>query len=122
MGVQLSRHAILRYWAGTPNQHRQANRLYSRMRIGAAQRELSRGNGERFLASGYGCVLHADWFRRHNTTVLPNGAHLWYKGDDGLRWLGKIRATTTTEGVYLVRFFCMTRDRSSFFLRRATRL
>ena len=42
MGLQLSRQDILRYWAGTPNQHRQINRLYRRMRIGAVQRELSR--------------------------------------------------------------------------------
>ena len=32
------------------------NRLYPRMRIGAVQRELSRNNGERFLAPGYACV------------------------------------------------------------------
>ena len=97
-------HAILRYWTGTPNQHRQTNRLYRRMRIGAAQRELSRSNGERFLAPGYGCVPRAEWLRRYSATVLPNGAHFWYKGDDGLWWLGKISASTTTDGVYLVRF------------------
>ena len=104
MDLQLSRHAILRYWEGTPNRHRQTNRLYRRMRIGAAQRELSRNNGQRFLAPGYGCVSHADWLRRYCNTVLPNGAHFWYKGDDGLWWLGKISATTPTDGVYLVRF------------------
>ena len=65
---------MLLYWAGTPNQHRQANRLYRRMRIGAAQRELSRSNGERFLAPGYSCVSHAYWLRRYFNTVLPNGA------------------------------------------------
>ena len=48
MDLHLSRSHILRYWAGTPDQHRQTNRLYRRMRIGAAQRELSRNNGERF--------------------------------------------------------------------------
>ena len=48
MDLHLSRSHILRYWAGTPDQHRQANRLYRRMWIGAAQRELSRNNGERF--------------------------------------------------------------------------
>ena len=59
MDLHLSRSHILRYWAGTPDQHRQTNRLYRRMRIGAAQRELSRNNGERFLAPGYACVPHA---------------------------------------------------------------
>ena len=60
---------ILRYWAGTPDQHRQTNRLYRRMRIGAAQRELSRNNGERFLAPGYGCVPRrlAPSLPRHST-------------------------------------------------------
>ena len=54
MNLQFFRHDILRYWAGTSNQHRQTNRLYGRMRISAAQREISRSNGERFLAPGYG--------------------------------------------------------------------
>ena len=35
MDLQLFWHEILRYWVGTPNQHRQTNRLYRRMRIGA---------------------------------------------------------------------------------------
>ena len=104
MVLQLFHHEVLRYWAGTPNQHRRTNRLYRRMRIGAAQRELSRNNGERFLAHGYGCVPRSEWLSRYSTTVLPNGAHFWYKVDDGLWWLGKISASTTTKGVYLVRF------------------
>ena len=53
MDLQLFRHEIFRYWAGTPNQHRQTNRLYRRMRIGAAQRELSRSSDERFLATAF---------------------------------------------------------------------
>ena len=48
MDLHLSRTHILRYWAGSPDQHRQTNRLYRRMRIGAAQCELSRNNGGRF--------------------------------------------------------------------------
>ena len=93
-----------RYWVGTPNQHRQTNRLYRRMRIGAAQRELSRNNGERFLAHGYGCVPRAEWLSRYSTTVLPNGVHFWCKSDEGLWWLGKISASTTTKGAQLMRF------------------
>ena len=84
MDLQLSRHEILRYWAGAPIQHRQTNRQYRRMRVGAAQRELSRNKGERFLAHGYGCVPRAECLSRYSTTMLPNGAHFWYKGDDGL--------------------------------------
>ena len=71
MDLHLSRPHILRYWAGTPDQHRQTNRLYRRTRIGAAQRELSRNNGEHFLAPGYACVSRADWLRRYHDTVLP---------------------------------------------------
>ena len=48
------------------------------MRIGVAQNELSRNNVERVLAPGYSCVPR-------------------------LRWLGKISASMTDEGVYLVR-------------------
>ena len=54
------------------------------MRIGAAQRELSRNNGERFLAPGYAFVPRVEWLRRDRDTVLSKGAHVWYKGDDGL--------------------------------------
>ena len=104
MGLHLSRSHILPYWAGAPDQHRQTNRLYRRIRIGAAQRELSRNNGKRFLVPGYACVLRAEWLRRYHDTVLPKGAHFWYKGDDGLWWLGRISASTTEDGVYLVRF------------------
>ena len=104
MDLQLSRQQILLYLAGTPNQHRQTNRLYRQMRIGAAQRELSRANGERFLAPDYGCVPRADWLRHYSTTVLPNGAHFWYKADDGLWWFGKISARTSSDGEYLVLF------------------
>ena len=56
MDLNLSRSLSLRYWAGTPDQHRQTNHLYRRMRIGAAQRHLSRNNGERLRAPGYACV------------------------------------------------------------------
>ena len=94
----------MRYWAGTPDQHRQTNRLYRRMRIGAAKRELFRNNGERFLAPGCACVPRAKWLRLYRDTVLPKGAHFWYKSGDRLWWLGKIIANTTEDGVYLVRF------------------
>ena len=69
MDLQLSRKQILLYWAGTPNQHRQTKRLYRQMRVGAAQREISRANGERFLAPGYGCVPRADWLRHYSTSA-----------------------------------------------------
>ena len=104
MDLHLSRFHILRYWAGTPDQHRQTNRFYRRMRIGAAERELSENNGERFLAPGYARAPRAEWLRHYHDTVLPKGARVWYKGDDGLWWLEKVSASTTEDGVYLVRF------------------
>ena len=103
MDLHLSRSHILRCWAGTPDQHRQPNRLYRQMRIGAVQRELSLNNGERFLAPGYACVPHGEWLRRYRDTVPPKGANFWYKGDDGFWWLEEISARTTEDGVYLVR-------------------
>ena len=48
MDLQHSQQHILHYWAGTPLQHQQANRLYRRMRVGAAQREISQDEGARF--------------------------------------------------------------------------
>ena len=104
MDLHLSCPHILRDWAGTLDQNRQTNRLYRRMRIAVAQHELSRNNGEHFLAPGYACVTRAEWFRRNHDTVLPKGAHVWYKGDDGLWWLGEISARTTEDKVYLVCF------------------
>ena len=59
-------------------------RLHRQMSIGAVRQKISRVNGERFLAPGYGCVPRADWFRHYVTKVLPHGARFWYKADDGL--------------------------------------
>ena len=100
---------------------RTTNRFYRRMRIGAAQRKLSRNHGERFLAPGYACAPRAEWLRCYRDTVLPKGAHVWYKGDDGMWWLGKISASTTEDGVYLVRVWTIRGRSSSLFPRRATR-
>ena len=122
MNLYLSRSRTLRYWAETPDQNRQNNRLYRRMRIGAAQRELSRNNGERFLAPGYPCVPRANWLRRYHGTVLLQGAHFWYRGDDGLCWLGKISASITEDKVYLVSFLDDPGPIKLPLPRRATRI
>ena len=60
MDLHPFRSHILRYWAGTPDQHRQTNRLYRRTQIGAAHLGPSRNNEERFLAPGYACVPRVD--------------------------------------------------------------
>ena len=90
LDLQHSRRHIFLYWSGTPTQHRQANRLHRQMRIGAAQRGLSRSKDQIFLASGYILIPRDLWLRSFSSTVLPPGAHLWYKARDGLWWLGKI--------------------------------
>ena len=107
MDLQLSRQQILLYWAGHLNQHRQTNRRYRQMRIGAAQRELPRANGERFLAPGYGCVPCAGWLRHYSTTAprcSPMGPIFGAKPMTDLWWLGIISARTSIDGEYLVRF------------------
>ena len=58
--LQLSRTHILRYRAGTPDQHRQNNGLHRQTRIGAAQRQLSPIDGERFMAPGHARVPRAE--------------------------------------------------------------
>ena len=63
-----------------------------------------RGGTARGLALGYACVSRADGLRCYHDAVLPKQAHFWYKGDDGLWWLGKISASITEGKVYLVRF------------------
>ena len=91
------------------------------MRIGAAQRELARNNAERFQARGYACVPRADWLRRCHGTVLHNGAHFGYKGDDGYGGFEKSeRPLPRTRYTWSV--FWTTRGRLNFlFPRRATR-
>ena len=68
-----ARQPILEYWAGAPLQLRQANRVYRHMRVGAAQRELARGKGARFLPPGYSYANHQTWARRFLRTILPVG-------------------------------------------------
>ena len=108
MGLHLSRSHILRYWAGTPDQHRQTNRLYRRMRIGTAQRELSRNNGERFLAPGYACVPRAEWLRGVAPPLPRYGAPQWSPLlVQGRRWAvvaWKNKCGYDGGWVYLVRF------------------
>ena len=102
MNLQHSR--LLQIWAGTPLQHKQENRLYRRMRVGAAQRELSRDQVAGFLSRGYSLVTHQDWAHSVSTTVLPVGDRFWYKARDHHWWLGKISAHTKTVAHYVVRF------------------
>ena len=90
LDLQHFRRHILLYWSGKPTQHRQTNRLYRQMRIGAAHRELSQSQGQLFLAPGYTLVPRDLWLRNFRNSTLPSGAHVWYKARDGLWWLGKI--------------------------------
>ena len=75
-----SRQHVLEYWAGAPLQLRPANRVYRRMCVGAAQRELTRDKGARFLPLEYSYVNHQTWARRFSGIILPVGAYFWYQG------------------------------------------
>ena len=122
MDLQLFRHELLQCWAGTPNQHRQTNRLYRRMRIGAAQRELSRSNGERFLAADYGCVLAQNGLAAAAPRCFPMEPPPSTRATTVRGGLGRSARARLPMGCIWCAFW-MTRDRSSFLLpRRATRL
>lgn len=95
---------ILLYWLGTPDQRRQTNRLYRKMRIGAAVRELASMNGERYASPSYDLVTHSVYSERLTNKVLPICAYIWYKAQDALRWLGKVFKRTSTPHVFFVRF------------------
>ena len=79
-----SRRHILLYWSGTPTQHRQEHRLYRQMHIGAAHRELSRSQGQIYLAPEHILVPHDLWRRTFSSTMLSPETHLWYKARDDL--------------------------------------
>ena len=79
---------ILECWAGTPLLLGSTNRAHRPMRVGAAQRELARDKGARFLPPGYSYVDHHTWTRRFSGTTLPVGAYICCMGQDCLWWLG----------------------------------
>ena len=122
MDPHLSRSHILRYWAGTPGEHRQTNHLYRRMWIGAAQRELSRNNGEFsyhratpvFPAPIGSVATTTQYFRREFT--FGTRETMGYGGlEKSARALPRTRYTRSA--------FWTTRDRLNFlFPRRATQL
>ena len=88
--LQYSRRHTLLYCSGTPTQHRQTNRFYRQMRIGAAHRELSRAQGQIFPAPVYSLVSRDLWLRHVSTSTPSTGAHICYKARNSLWWLGKI--------------------------------
>ena len=104
MDLQRSRQHVVQYWTGTLLQHQQENSLYRHMHVGAAQRELSRDQGARFLSPGCSLVTYQDWTRRFSTTVLPVLTHFWGKARDHHWWLGKMYAHPKTAAHYVVRF------------------
>ena len=95
--LQHHRRHILRYWSETPSQHRQSNRLYRQMPIGALHRKLERSRGELFFAPGYSLVPRTLWLQRFSSTTPPAGVHLWYKAPNGLWWLCKVARRASTD-------------------------
>ena len=78
------------------------------MRIGAANRELSRSRGGLFLFPGHIIFPRTISLSRFSSSTLPAGAHLWYKARNGLRWLVKIAhrapADTSSADSWIARF------------------
>ena len=75
-------------WAGARLRCHKENWL----RIGAAQRELSRKEGCRSFSWGYRLVTQQDMTSRFGGTILPVVAYLWYKVRYYHGWLGEISA------------------------------
>lgn len=87
MDVHFSRQQIFLYRVGTRNRYRPKPTACTAMgmRSRAIQREISRGDGGRFLAPGFGCSMpRVGWLRRYRTTVFANEPRFRYKGDDSL--------------------------------------
>ena len=62
--------------------------------------------GARVLAPKYACVTRTEWIHRFRDTVLPvlpKGAHYGTRATMGCDASGKISASTTENGVHLVR-------------------
>ena len=92
------------------------------MRIEAAQRKLSRNNGERFLAPGYACVPRTDWLRRHHAQYFLRDPIFGTKETMGYGGL-EISARALPRTRYTWSAFWATRDQLNFLSpRRATRL
>ena len=95
-------HFALLGWHPGPTPPNQ--RPYRQMRIVETQRELCRNGGQSVLVPGFACIMRTEWLRHIRDTVLNKGAHLWYKGDDGLWCFGKLGTSTSVDEVYLVGF------------------
>ena len=63
----------------------------------AANRKLARTLGEIFPAPGFSLVPRTLWLGRFSFTILPEGAHLWYKVRNDLWWLGKVAHRASTD-------------------------
>ena len=103
--LQHSRKHILLYRLGTTDQSRTANRQYRRMRIGAAEREIARGKGERSASPGYDFVTLGMCGRAASTTQCCLSAHTFDtrpKMPSG-GWKKNSKPTSTAV-VFMVRF------------------
>ena len=47
------------------------------------------------MAPGYACAPRAEWLRCYRDTVLPKGARVWFKSDNGFGGLKNVSASTT---------------------------
>lgn len=68
---------FLYYWSDTPIQHLQLNRLYRRMRAGAADREVAHLKGDRHLPPEHSLFTVDVWTRLFPPPLLLIGTYLW---------------------------------------------
>lgn len=85
-------------------QHHIANRQYRLLRINSAETNCAGPTAKCFLAATI-FVGRDHWLRPIRTSTQAAGYHFWFKAYDGLRWLGKIAASTYTSDFFLVHFF-----------------
>ena len=122
MDLQVFHHQILRYWTGTPNQHRQTNRLYRRMRIGAAQGDFLRATTSDSWSPVTAAFLAQNGLAAAALRCFPTTPTFGTRATTVCGGLRRSARTRLRMG-YVWCAFWITRDRSSFLLLRcATRL
>lgn len=98
-------HRLLRYWAEALAQRRQSYRLYRQIRKSTASRKLNRDRGDCIIPPRYVLIARKRWEDNYRGAVFPVGAHVWYKAQDALWWLGNNSAHVGNPTRFMVWFF-----------------
>ena len=101
--------------AVTPNQHGHTNRQYRRLRIGAAQQELSRTNGEGVVAPGYAAYRSLIVFADTAPPCFPTGLTFVTRTTTVCGGLGKSARVQRWMGHFWFNFRMTQTNRASSF-------